>query len=345
MGGGSVPAPPDPNASATAGLVQDTANYPFESIINNLAQTGGSANIGGTNYDFTGLGNAASSAAASSQTAQALLDIQKNYGSQYIQQRLADLQQSDPAGYAARSQLFNSILQYSQQNPDRPLATDLQNQITQTVQNSGKLDPQAVQGVQQGVRSGQAASGVILGNAPAGNEATALVGATDTQEAQAQAEGQSYLASGVSPQDVEYRRIQQSLGNLGAFVNNTTPEAEFGSVSSAGAGAAPYNPVNYSGTAAPGESGAATGLNFANTTYAQQSGYANQQANPWLSGLTTGVNGLGAAAKLGLNFSSAGQGPSAPNFGLAESDPMLAPTGDSFNYGSPPMISSDLGGG
>src|ERR1017187_1373125 len=106
----SKPSIPDPNKAAVAGASADLANFPFQYMINSLAQTGGSANIAGQNYDFTGLGNADVAGQMSGQMAQALLDIQNNYGSQYVQQRLADLQQSDPTGYAARQQLFDKIL-------------------------------------------------------------------------------------------------------------------------------------------------------------------------------------------------------------------------------------------
>lgn len=302
MGGSKVPAPPDPNVAAQAGMLADVSNFPFETMINNLAQAGGKANIGGTNYDFTGLGNAAVSNQLSDQTAKALLDIQNNYGSQYVQQRLADLKQSDPAGYAARQQLFDKIMADAKANPDRPLANDLQNQVSNTLQNAGTLDSQGLQEVQQGTRAGQVSRGIYLGNAPASQEANNVVSASDALRTNQQQQGLEYLSSGVSPQDVEYRRIEQSLANLGAFQNNQTPEAQFGSLSAAGNGAAPFNPVNYSATPAPNpQSGAATGLNFANNLYSQQAGYAMNQSNPWLAGASLGINALGTAGKLGFN--------------------------------------------
>lgn len=299
--GSSAPSPPNPNTAAIAGATADIGNFPFETFINSLSQTGGKANIGGTNYDFTGLGNAQQSNTLSDQSAQALLDIQNNYGSQYVQQRLADLQQSDPTGYAARQQLFNSILADSQQNPDRPLATDLQNQVTQTLQGAGQLDSQGLQQVQQGVRAGQVSNGIYLGNGPASQESSAVVNASDAQQQAQQQEGINYLQSGVSPQDVDYRRIQQSLSNLGAFTNNQTPEAEFGQLSAAGNGAAPFSTPNYSNPASINPSDANTGQSFANAQYGLNSGYAATQGNPFLTGLTTGINTLGTAAKLGAN--------------------------------------------
>jgi len=302
------PSIPNPADAAVAGATADVANFPFTQQINALAQTGGKATIGGQTYDFTGLGNAAQSNAVSDQMAQALLDIQNNYGSQYITQRLADLKQSDPTGYAARQQLFDKILADSKASPDRPLSNDLQTSINQTLQNAGQLDEKGLQEVQQGVRGQQVAKGIYLGSAPASEEASAVVGASDALRSQQQQGALSYLQSGVSPADVAYRQIQQSLSNLGAFVNNQTPESQFGSLSSAGNGAAPFNSVNYSNPAQINTGSAAYGQQFANTLYGQQSNYSNQQSNPWLAGLSTGIGALNTAYNLGANPFGGGSG-------------------------------------
>ena len=106
----------------------------------------------------------------------------------------------------------------------------------------------------------------------------------------------NYLQSGVSPQDVQYRHIQQALSNLGAFQNGQTPEAQFGQLSAAGNGAAPFATPNYSTPAGLNPGAAAqTGINFANTNYQT----SQQLANPFLSGLTTGVNTFSALNNLG----------------------------------------------
>lgn len=287
---------PDPNKAAMAGLSADVANFPMEWMVNSLAQMGGKATIGGQEYDFTGLGNADVSAKMSDQMAQALLDIQRNYGEAYIRQRLADLKQADPTGYAARQQLFDKILADSKANPNRPLAEDLQSEVNSMLQSAGQLDKRGMEQVQQGVRGKQVARGIFLGNAPTSQEATAVVQASQNLRDQQQAAAQSYLQSGISPEDVEYRRIQQSLANLGAFANGTSPQAQFGSLSGAQNGAAPFNPVNYSNPASlnMGQS-AQAGINFANSIYQTN----NQQANPWLGAATTGINALGAYQNLG----------------------------------------------
>ncbi len=284
---------PNPTTAAIAGSKADLANFPLSYMVNALAQEGGKQTINGTTYDFTGMGNADQSAKMSDPMAQALLDIQKNYGSAYIQQRLADLKQSDPTGYAARQQLFDKILADSKANPDRPLATDLQKQVNDMLGTAGNLDPQAEQQIQQQVRGNQVAKGIYLGTGPAAEENIAVVNASDALRAE--------------QQQAAYRRIQQSLSNLGAFVNNQTPEAQFGQLSGAQNGAAPFSTPNYTTPANVNPNSAANGVNFADNIYAQQAGFAANQANPWLTGLSTGINAIGAFSNLGWKpFGTAG---------------------------------------
>src|SRR5271154_1709121 len=103
----SSPSIPDPNQAAIAGIQQQQADYPFSYLVNALSQTGGNANLinpatgQSQDYNFTGLGDQQVQNQVSNQMAQVLLGIQQNYGPQYIQQSLQELQQSDPTGYAA----------------------------------------------------------------------------------------------------------------------------------------------------------------------------------------------------------------------------------------------------
>lgn len=281
-----APSIPDPNQAALAGQETDLGNLPFTWAINQAAQSGSRVTINGHTYDFTGMGNAAVQGRVDDQMAQALLDIQNNYGSAYVAQRLADLQRADPEGYAARQDLFDRILQQSHDNPDRPLNDELQNQVNSMLQDSGHLDKKGLEEVQQGVRGKQVGRGIVLGNAPASEESSAVVNASDNLAEQQQAEAGQYLSSGVSPQDVAYRNIVQSLSNLGAFVNSQTPTAQFNQVSGAQGGAAPFTSTSYQPNGALNPAAGANGMNAANSIYNSQS----QQSNPWLTGLATGLN-------------------------------------------------------
>lgn len=292
----------DPNKAAIAGAVQDTGDYPFNSYIDALSQMGGNANIGGTNYDFTGLGTAEQNATISSQMAQALQDIQNNYGSQYVQQRLADLQQADPTGYAARSQMFNKIISDAQANPDRPMATDLQNQVQSLLAQGSNLTTgpgSETEAVQQGVRGQQLANGIFLGNAPTNQEASAVVNAGDQMQQQRQQQALGFLGSGVSPEDVSYTRVQQSLSNLGNAINGQTPEAQFGSLSGAESGAAPFNTSGYTAAGMNPNAGL-NGMQNAASIYSGNVNWQTQQANPWTVGLSTLGNMAGASKSMGF---------------------------------------------
>lgn len=300
---GDVPDPVDPAIAAIAGMKADAANYPFSYAIDAAAKEGGTYTDPSTGkvYDFSGLGDAATASKVSDQMAQTMLDIQNADSGAVIAQRLKDLQQSDPTGYAARQQLFDSIMASANANPSRPLATDLQSQITGLLNQGSKLGGGPggqLEEVQQGVRGGQVARGIYLGNAPASQEASAVVTAGEQQEQQNQAQAQSYLESGVSPEDVDYRRIQQNLSDLGSFVNGTSPQAEFGQLSGAGGGAAPFTTTGTpSATFNP--NAAAQGISFANSIYGTQSNYNNNQVNPFVTGVQGAAGALRTASSLG----------------------------------------------
>jgi hypothetical protein len=315
----SSPSIPDPNAAAVAGALAQAGTFPFQQYIDYLAQTGGSANIGGTNYNFTGLGNAQQNAALSQVMLPAELQIQQQYGPQYTALASQNLQQANPQAVAARQQEFNNIISNAQTTPNRPMATDLQNQILALTGMGSNLTTgpnSETEAVQQGVRGQQVANGIYLGNAPASQEATAVVNAGDQQQQQRQQQGLDFLQSGVSPEDVTYRRVQQSLSNLGNAINGQTPEAQFQSLSGAAAGAAPFSGAGVQG-AQMNTNGGLQGLQNAAEIYSGNVNWADNQANPWtvglssLSGAASILNNSGALSNNGL-FGSNG-----PLFGSA----------------------------
>lgn len=286
MGGPDIP---DPNVAAISGAVADVQNYPFQYQIEALARTGGRANIGGRVYDFTGLGEADNARVMSDRMAQTLLDIQRNYGADFIRQRLASLEQSDPEGFAARRQLFDRILADSERNPNRPLAEETQGLITDLLQQGGQLTDRQKEEVQQGVRGQQLRRGIYLGNAPASQEATAVTQAGEQMRGAREAQALQFQTSGISPEDVEYRRIQQSLQNLGAFMSGQTPTAQFGGLSAAGNGAAPFTtggPMNVH----TNPNAALQGIQNANAIYSGNVNWANSQVNPFVAGISGGMD-------------------------------------------------------
>jgi hypothetical protein len=328
----SSPSIPDPNSAAVAGALAQAGTFPFQQYIDYLAQTGGAANIGGTNYNFTGLGNAQQNAALTQAMLPAELQIQHQYGPQYIQQALANLQQANPQAVAARRQEFNNIISDAQTAPNRPMATDLQNQVIALLGQGSNLTTgpnSETEAVQQQVRGQQVGNGIFLGNAPAAQEASAVVNAGDKMQQQRQAQALDFLQSGVSPEDVTYRRVQQSLSNLGNAINGQTPEAQFQSLSGAAAGAAPFN---TGGVQSPSinTNSSLQGLQNAADIYSGNVNWAEQQANPW----TVGLSSLANSASI-LNNSGALGGPAT----MATPAPNLFPNFNSFlNYPTPTSV-------
>ncbi|HVX56983.1 MAG TPA: hypothetical protein VHA37_04575 [Candidatus Saccharimonadales bacterium] len=317
MGGGSA-SQPNYDAAARAGVAADLNTYPMRYLTSAAAKMGGKVTIDGQTYDFTGLGDADNAAKMSDEMAATLLDIQQNYGPQYVQQRLDELKQADPQGYAARQQLFDKIIADSKAQPDRPMADDTQQAVLTELQNAGKLDPAMLHQVQEQVRGGQVAKGNYLGNAATSQEAGAAVKASDTLRDQQQQQALGFLQSGVTPEDVQYRRIQQSLQNLGAFQSGQTPAAAFKSLSSAGNTAAPFTtsgPVGVGTNPNAGTQGVQNALGI----YSGNVNWASSQVNPYVAGISTGLSSLGTYGALG---------------GFSNGTPAINPTGGTWATGS-----------
>ena len=317
---GGSPKISDPNEAAAAGVKRQTQLYPYEYMINALSQLGqkGTAINPVTGkpvaLDFTGQGTADVQNVFQGQMAKTLLDIQQGMGPQFVAQRLNELKQSDPTGYAAYQQLFEQIQQEANQGgPNLQLSTDTQNQIQNVLQASKQLTPEELSQVQQGVRGNQVQSGLYLGAMPAQQEASAVVNALDQKQAGAQKEAQSFLQAGISPSDIQYRKTQQDMANLGAFIAGQNPTAQFSSIAGAGQGAAPYPDTGYSTPTMNLGQMAGQGIQEANQAYGIQNQYSQSQANPYMAGLSTALQGASTAAGLGWQpFQQSFTAPSAP---------------------------------
>lgn len=296
----SAPSIPDPNQAAIQGSQQAAQNYPFEYQINALAQMGGKGVINGKTYDFTNLGNADVQNKFQDQMAQVLLDIQQGLGPQFIQQRLDDLKRADPTGYAAYQQLFDQIKrEAAQPGPNLALSEATQKAIQDVLQSSQSLTPEEASQEGQSVRGNQVASGIYLGNAPAQAEASAVVGATDRKQAAGQATAQSFLQAGVSPSDIDYRKTQQDMANLGSFISGQNPTAQFSSLSGAQQQAAPTPNTGYSmPTINPGQA-AGQGISNAYGMYQANMDWSNNQVNPYMAAFQGISNTAQTAMSLG----------------------------------------------
>ena len=295
----STPDVPDYEEAARDAVVADLQTYPTRYMVDAASRIGVPENIGGTTYDFTGLGDIDNARVISDQMAQTLLDLQRTRGPEIIRQRIAELKAADPQGYAMRKTLFDRILASAEANPDRPMAEQLQAEILSELQRGGKLDSKGREQVQEQVRGGQVKRGIVLGNAPVAQETQAMVSAGDAMRNARQQQALAFLESGASPEDVQYRRFQQALGNLGSFVNNETPTSQFRTLSSAGNGAVPFVGGGNNAAAINTNAGA-QGAQWASNIYSGNMNWASNQVNPFIAGLSTGASTLNTMASLGL---------------------------------------------
>jgi hypothetical protein len=106
-----------------------------------------------------------------------------------------------------------------------------------------------------------------------------------------------WLASGATPEDVEFRRNQQTLGNLAAFTAGRTPESQFETLSGAQSGAAPF----YQGNKLPTQNqNAGPAMQNAQLQgWGVQMDAAANQADPWMAGLSAILRGASVAGNAG----------------------------------------------
>lgn len=303
---------PDPADGYVGGIKADLETMPSRRILEQMAKLGQSGYVdipgeGMKFYDFTGLGEADYQKQYGDQITQEMLQLQKDFGPQYVQQRLAELEQSDPEGAAMRRNLWAVVQQGVTDGPTaRPGAEALQAQILADLERGGTLDDATRGKVTQGVLGNQVARGNWLGNAAATEEATALTAASEQQNTDAQQRALTFLTSGVSPDDAAYREESQNLNNLGAFIAGETPTAQFGQISGAANGAVPFS-GGGPGVGVNGNAGW-QGVNYQNTING-----INQQAqagtvNPWVAGLSGALQGAKLWAGLGGSWGGGGGG-------------------------------------
>jgi hypothetical protein len=236
-----------------------------------------------------------------------MLDLQRQYGPQFVAQRLRELEASDPAGAAMRRQLWNTIQTSASTTTERPGAEQLQAMILERMDRAGKLDPALEHDVSQQVLGAQTARGNWLGNAAGAQEGKVLASVSEAQRTQAQKEAMAFLTAGLSPQDAAYREQQQDMSNLGSFMAGETPTAQFGQLTGAQNGIVPFS----SGGPLPGTNPNAGWQGVQNQlgVYNANKAAENNTVNPWISGVSGAFQGASAWASLGGNFGGSTQSP------------------------------------
>ena len=189
----SPPPAPDYAASAAAGQAQDIAGLPAERQIDQAAILGQKGSVyipgyGSEDYDFTGLGDAATTD-AQTQTA---LDMLNKYGSQFVDKETALTNEADPSRAALNS--------------------DYENTVKNQLDLGGQLDPSVARQVQQSALGGQAARGNVLGDADAFSQAMSTGTAAEQLQQQRTANAQATL--GLAPVSSQFGNINQATAPI-----------------------------------------------------------------------------------------------------------------------------------
>jgi len=188
--------------------------------------------------------------------AQRELEAAQKYGTQFAQQRRAELQALDPERYGNATQpgLYAQFLSdigkapISETSPTAPtyervgmpagpqdtgyaqsIRSDLERQIGAGLAQAGTLDPAMIRAAEQAARARGTATGNILGNLSAFREARAVNEAIANADVQRRQQAIGLLQSGQTTSDVANRQAQEAFNNILAATGqrNTAMQQSF----------------------------------------------------------------------------------------------------------------------
>jgi hypothetical protein len=274
----STPAPPPaPDyASATrAGIDADISTLPLRNAINAASQLGTSYTDPNTgkSYDFTGLGQADINAAdlqrqlqLAPETTQMLLDLQRQYGTQFADEARRQLEATDPTGFALREQfgkdlaggngalggLYDGISapeyetmqgngpslgrlgatpQFADVGAAKAGRADLERQVFDELSRAGGsgIDPMTRTLAEQSARARGASRGNILGDSAALDEALSVQLADQSRKDTVRNNALTLLGSGQTTSDKSNALGQQNFQNrvTGTGFDNDAATQEF----------------------------------------------------------------------------------------------------------------------
>jgi hypothetical protein len=190
--------------------------------------------------------------------AQRELEAAQKYGTQFAQQRRAELQALDPERYGTATEP-GLYAQFLKDIGSRPIAeetiaapsyervgmpggpqdtgeaarirSDLERQIGAGLAQAGTLDPALIRAAEQAVRARGTASGNVLGNLSAFREARAVSEAIGNADVQRRQQALGLLQSGQTTSDVANRQAQEAFQNILAATGqrNTAMQQSFAS--------------------------------------------------------------------------------------------------------------------
>lgn len=260
------PAPPDYAAANEAGVMADVNTLGLRNAINAASQLGTKYTdpATGKEYDFTGLGSADLSRQQllqqlefAPETTGALLDLQKQFGSQFAEESRRQLQATDPTGFALREQfgqrlangdnsiesLINSLganaPAYEQVGNGSALADTgaaaagrsmLESQVFDDLAKNAGPDPTIQRAAEQAARARGSSRGNILGDSSALQESLGVQQAQMALADQRRAAAGNLLSSGQTTSDKANSLSDQSFQRAMSAINqrNQAKQNQFG---------------------------------------------------------------------------------------------------------------------
>jgi hypothetical protein len=178
------------------------------------------------------------------------LDLSKEFGTQFAEQRVKELKATDPERYALYQNFLKDIGQrpIAETAPAAPtyervgmptgpqdtgeaanIRSNLERQISAGLAQAGTLDPTMIRAAEQAVRARGTATGNILGNLSAFREARAVGEAIANADVQRRQQALGLLQSGQTTSDVANRQAQEAFQNILAATGqrNTAQQQTF----------------------------------------------------------------------------------------------------------------------
>lgn len=247
--GGSYKAP-DMAAANREAVYAQTETYPLLREIEAASRLGRKGTYvdpasGQTkSYDFTGMSDiditretARELAKLAPELTKAQLDLSKEYGTQFAEQRRRELETADPERYKLYDRFLSDLRSgargVEETAPSAPeyervslpqelrdtgmsasMRAELERQIGGELSQAGSLPPGLQRATEQALRARGAASGNILGNASALREALGVSQAIQQSDTQRRSQALGLLQSGQTTSDTANRNAQQSFQNI-----------------------------------------------------------------------------------------------------------------------------------
>ena len=256
--GGDEYKAPDLAAANRAAVEANAETFPKLRALEAAAKLGRKIEVDGKTYDFSETGDiqvATAFARAAAQIAPELagkqLELAKEFGTQFSQQRRSELEALDPEKFKLYDQFLKNTsgdLAAPDTRIDSPIyesvgmpgaskdtgasqliRSELERQIQQGLSQVGTLDPSMERRVQQAARARGSSIGNVLGNPSALRESLAIQDALGNANSQRWNAAMGLLQSGQSTSDTANRNAQEAFQNILAATGqrNTAAQQSF----------------------------------------------------------------------------------------------------------------------